>query len=69
MSSDDDAIPKTITVHIHAERVAKLNKAAIRISFETGRTKPLLASQFAQYVLDNYMDEAEARMIAESKKT
>ncbi|WP_426154140.1 hypothetical protein [Pseudomonas sp. DC3000-4b1] len=69
MSLDDDAIPKTISVHVHAERVAALNRAAIRISFETGRSIALKPSQLAQYVLDNYLDEAVERLLAESKKT
>lgn len=68
-SSDDETTTKTISVYVRAERIGVLNKAAIRVSYETNRSKPLSPSQLAQYVLDNYLDEAVEKLIAESKKT
>ncbi|MEQ4259009.1 hypothetical protein [Pseudomonas syringae] len=67
-SSEDEATTKTVSVYIRAVRVEALNKAAIRVSYETNSSRQISPSELARYLIDNYLDQAVKELIAESAK-
>ena len=67
-SSEDESTTKTSSVYIRAVRVEALNKAAIRVSYETNSSRQISPSELARYLIDNYLDQAVKELIAESAK-
>ncbi|WP_230848347.1 hypothetical protein, partial [Pseudomonas savastanoi] len=68
-SSEDEATTKTTSVYIRAVRVDALNKAAIRVSYETQSSRQLSPSKLARYLIDNFLERAVEQLIDDSKKT
>ncbi|MNI84099.1 hypothetical protein D3C73_1409690 [compost metagenome] len=54
---------KTSNVYVGFERYAALTKAAIRVSYRIGQQ--ITTSQVAQYLADNYLEEASEALIRE----
>lgn len=48
-------------IHIGTDRYAKLTKVAIELGYRTGNV--VTTSQVAQYMIDNYMDMAQADIL------
>ncbi|PYD07967.1 hypothetical protein DND62_29310 [Pseudomonas syringae pv. pisi] len=67
-SSEDEATTKTVSVYIRAVRVEALNKAAIRVSYETNSSRQISPSELARYLIDNYLEQAVQELIAESAR-
>ncbi|PBK51212.1 hypothetical protein C6380_09430 [Pseudomonas syringae pv. actinidiae] len=67
-SSEDEATTKTVSVYIRAVRVEALNKAAIRVSYETNSSRQISPSELARYLIDNYLEQAVKELIAESAR-
>lgn len=57
----------TISVYVQAERVETLHLAAHRVNYETKRSKAMSPSALARYTLDNFLEAAVEKLIAESK--
>lgn len=53
----------TRVIHIGEERFKTLSDLAIDISYEGKRQ--ITASQMAQYVLDNFMEQARTKLLSE----
>ena len=54
---------KTSNVYVGFERYAVLTKAAIQVSYRIGQQ--VTTSQVAQYLADNYLEEAVEALIRE----
>ncbi|WP_090362678.1 hypothetical protein [Pseudomonas coleopterorum] len=54
---------KTRVIHIGQERFETLSDLAINISYEGKRQ--ITASQLAQYVLDNFLEQARLKLLSE----
>lgn len=54
---------KTSNVYVGFERYAALTKAAIRVSYRIGQQ--ITTSQVAQYLADNYLEQAAEALIRE----
>ncbi len=53
---------------IHTRRVEALNKAAIRVSYETQSARQISPSELARYLIDNFLEMAVEQLIDDSKK-
>ncbi|MCD5996959.1 hypothetical protein KDX38_25425 [Pseudomonas sp. CDFA 602] len=67
-SSEDESTTKTSSVYIRPVRVDALNRAAIRVSYETNSLRRISPSELARYLIDNYLEQAVKELIAESAK-
>ncbi|KPB96740.1 hypothetical protein [Pseudomonas syringae group genomosp. 3] len=67
-STEDEATTKTSSVYIRPVRVEALNKAAIRVSYETKSSRQISPSELARYLIDNYLEQAVQELIAESAR-
>jgi hypothetical protein len=67
-SADDEASTKTSSVYIRPARVELLNKAAIRVSYETNSSRQITPSELARYLIDNFLDKAVEKLIEDSKR-
>ncbi|KPY58833.1 MULTISPECIES: hypothetical protein [Pseudomonas] len=67
-SSEDEATTKTSSVYIRPIRVEALNKAAIRVSYETQSSRQISPSELARYLIDNFLEMAVGQLIEDSKK-
>ncbi|PPS24298.1 hypothetical protein BVY11_09590 [Pseudomonas amygdali pv. morsprunorum] len=67
-SSEDEATTKTSSVYIRPVRVDALNKAAIRVSYETNSTRQISPSELARYLIDNFLEAAIQKMVDDSKR-
>ncbi|MCK0550830.1 hypothetical protein [Pseudomonas syringae] len=67
-SSEDEATTKTSSVYIRPVRVEALNKAAIRVSYETKSPRQISPSKLARYLIDNFLEKAVEQLIDDSKK-
>lgn len=68
---EDEAMSATTTttsVYVRAERVEALNKAAIRVNYETDSSKQKSPSDLARYLIDNFLEAAVQKLIDDSKK-
>ncbi|TFZ34077.1 hypothetical protein EWW49_27030 [Pseudomonas syringae] len=68
-SSEDEATTKTSSVYIRPIRVEALNKAAIRVSYETQSSRQISPSELARYLIDNFLEMAVGQLIEDSKKS
>lgn len=48
-------------IYVNADRFKKLSDTAIKISYEGNRQ--ITASQFAQFILDNFSDQAKEMLV------
>lgn len=67
-SSEDEATTKTSSVYIRPTRVETLNKAAIRVSYETNSSRQISPSELARYLIDNFLEAAIQKMVDDSKR-
>ncbi|RMQ36963.1 hypothetical protein ALQ06_01444, partial [Pseudomonas syringae pv. berberidis] len=67
-SSEDEATTKTSSVYIRPIRVEVLNKAAIRVSYETNSSRQISPSELARYLIDNFLEAAIQKMVDDSKR-
>ncbi|KPW34432.1 hypothetical protein SAMN05444506_12657 [Pseudomonas syringae] len=67
-SSEDEATTKTSSVYIRPIRVEALNKAAIRVSYETNSIRQISPSELARYLIDNFLEAAIQKMVDDSKR-
>ncbi|EGH18316.1 hypothetical protein Pgy4_35723, partial [Pseudomonas savastanoi pv. glycinea str. race 4] len=49
-------------------RVEALNKAAIRVSYETNSSRQISPSKLARYLIDNFLEAAIQKMVDDSKR-
>ncbi|MDT3239605.1 hypothetical protein QNL30_02840 [Pseudomonas amygdali pv. morsprunorum] len=68
MALSEDATTKTSSVYIQPIRVDALNKAAIRVSYETNSSRHITPSVLARYVIDNFLEAAIQKMIDDSQR-
>ncbi|WP_117146015.1 hypothetical protein [Pseudomonas coronafaciens] len=68
MALSEDATTKTSSVYIRPSRVDALNKAAIRVSYETNSPRQISPSKVARYVIDNFLEAAIQKMVDDSKR-
>ncbi|WP_346396832.1 hypothetical protein [Pseudomonas syringae] len=66
-SSEDEATTKTSSLYIRPIRVEALNKAAIRVSYETNSSRQISPSDLARYLIDNFLEKAVEKLIEDSK--
>lgn len=66
--SQDDAPKKTSSVYVQPVRVDALNKAAIRVSYETGRSRQISPSDMCRYLIDNFLEQAIQKQIDDAKR-
>ena len=67
-SSEDETTTKTVSVYIRPARVEALNKAAIRVSYETQSSRQISPSELARYLIDNYLEQAVQELFAEAAR-
>lgn len=66
--SEGTAMTTTTSVYIRAARVETLSKAATRVSYEINGPKQISPSELARYLIDNFLEQAMQKMIADAKK-
>ncbi|WPP02558.1 hypothetical protein SFA35_26005 (plasmid) [Pseudomonas sp. HR96] len=64
----DEAPKKTSSVYVQPVRVDALNKAATRVSYETGRSRQISPSDMCRYLIDNFLELAVQKLIDDSKR-
>lgn len=57
----------TTSVYIQSGRVERLNRGANRVNYETNSPKTMSPSALARYTLDNFLDAAIQKLIADAK--
>lgn len=55
-------------VYVQSSRVDALNTAAIQVNYKTKTSRQLTPSALARYLIDNFLDEAVNKLIADSKR-
>ncbi|AVI87912.1 hypothetical protein B7R56_04650 [Pseudomonas savastanoi pv. retacarpa] len=68
MAPSEEATTKTTSVYIKPLRVDALNKAAIRVSYETNSPRQISPSVVARYLIDNFLEAAIQKMVDDSKR-
>lgn len=68
LPEDEATTTKTTSVYVRAERVQLLNKGAIRVNYETDSSKQKSPSDLARYLIDNFLEAAIQKLIADAKK-
>lgn len=64
----EEAITKKASVYVQPVRVAALNRAAIQVNYKTKTSEQITPSALARYLIDNFLDDAVEKLIAESKR-
>jgi hypothetical protein len=58
----------SVNVYVQSSRVDALTTAAIHVNYKTKTTRQLTPSALARYLIDNFLDEAVEKLIADSKR-
>ncbi len=56
------------SIYIRTDRFETLSKAATRVSYELDGPTQTSAAELARYLIDNFLEQAMRKMIADARK-